>query len=102
MNEFKYDRTRLLVWPEWGSSGIWHPSAVEGKSHVQMVDHDTLALSPYLTKRFERWIAWYDDYLPEYPDKFPWDAFGNEGAELARLLAEFVGDSYHVECFKND
>lgn len=95
----EYDRSRLRVWPEWGSSGIWRPQVGSrpGQGPVSMVGHETLELPEWLAERFAHWIEWYDDYLPERPDAFPWGEFGDEGKVLAFELARFVGDEYQVE-----
>ena len=86
----------LIVWPEWSSSGIWHPEKEALTGAVSMISHEKLHLPDSLSERFEKWIKWYDDYFPEHPDKFPWEAFKKEGLVLALLLAEFVGDDYQV------
>jgi hypothetical protein len=91
-----YDSSRLVVWPEWLSSGIWHPHIDTEKSAVRMVSHETLELPEYLSARFSAWITWYDDYQPEAVDNFPWIDFENEGRVLAFELARFVGDEYVV------
>ena len=91
------DLKRLVVWPEWLSSGIWHPQAGAEGSGVSMVSHSTLELPETLCARFSYWIAWYDDYQPEHMDKFPWGDFDLEGRLLAIELARFVGDKYTVE-----
>lgn len=90
-----YDHTRLVVWPEWASSGIWHPE-VEGEA-VQMVSHQRLGLPEGLASQFDCWITRYDDFLPDYPDDFPWEDYRREGLVLAIELARFVGDKYRVE-----
>jgi hypothetical protein len=86
-----YDQRRLIVWPEWASSGLWHPEA--GKAvpcPVTMVEHETIGLSSGLSAEFNRWIERYDDYNP--PDEtFDWDTFDKEGLRLANALALFVG-----------
>jgi hypothetical protein len=96
----EYDKTCLVVWPEWGSSGIWHPHRRGEDGPVAMVSHNTIGLPVELSARFEKWIDWYDDYQPDYPDAFPWESFGQEGLALAFELARFVGDHYDVE-YKN-
>jgi hypothetical protein len=92
-----YDQRRLIVWPEWASSGLWHPEA--GKAvpcPVTMVEHETIGLSSGLSAEFNRWIERYDDYNP--PDEtFDWDTFDKEGLRLANALALFVGDRFSVE-----
>jgi hypothetical protein len=95
----EYDRSRLYVWPEWHSSGIWHPKVGSeiGEGPVSMIEHDDLNLPARLTERFNRWIEWYDVFLPERSDAFPWDEFSAEGKMLALELARFVGDTYQVE-----
>ncbi|MBU9218899.1 hypothetical protein KTD55_33115 [Burkholderia gladioli] len=95
----EYDRSRLWVWPEWGSSGIWYPQMGSQLGHggVSMVAHAALGLPDALSERFSRWIDWYDEYMPENPDQFPWPQFRQEGQELAFELARFVGSSYSVE-----
>ena len=95
----EYDRGRLRVWPDWGSSGIWYPQAGSepGQGPVSMASHEALGLPDWLAERFARWIEWYDDYLPERPDAFPWEKFKDEGRMLAFELARFVGDEYQVE-----
>lgn len=93
----EYDRSRLVVWPEWLSSGIWHPHKDTEKSAVRMVSHDTLELPEYLSAKFSDWITWYDDYQPGPEDNFPWSDFDNEGRLLAFELALFVRDEYVVE-----
>ena len=100
----EYDCGRLRVWPDWGSSGIWYPQAGSepGQGPVSMASHEALGLPDWLVERFARWIEWYDDYLPEQPDAFPWDEFKAEGQALAFELARFVGDEYQVgPCKKN-
>ncbi|MDC6127297.1 hypothetical protein PPH41_04740 [Burkholderia gladioli] len=95
----EYDRGRLWVWPEWGSSGIWYPTMGSqlGNGPVGMVTHAALGLPDALSARFNRWIDWYDEYFPEYRDQFPWTQFHREGQELAFELARFVGGTYSVE-----
>lgn len=95
----EYDRGRLRVWPDWGSSGIWYPQAGSepGQGPVSMASHAALGLPDWLAQRFNRWIEWYDDYLPERPDAFPWEEFKDEGRMLAFELARFVGGAYQVE-----
>lgn len=96
----EYDRRRLWVLPEWGSSGIWYPQmgSQSGDGPVRMVTHAALGLPDALSERFNRWIDCYDEYLPGNPDQlFPWAQFHQEGRELAFELARFVGDMYSVE-----
>jgi hypothetical protein len=95
----EYDRSRLRIWPEWDSSGIWHPQmgSQPGEGAVSMVSHAALGLPDQLSERFNRWIGWYDEYLPEKPDQFPWEDFRKEGRELAFALARVVGDAYPIE-----
>lgn len=93
----EYDLKRLVVWPEWLSSGIWNPQAGAEVSAVSMVRHETLELPETLSARFSDWITWYDGYQPEQMDKFPWGDFDLEGRLLAIELARFVGDKYAVE-----
>ncbi len=85
--------------PEWGSSGIWFPQMGSQAGHgaVSMVTHDYLGLPDTLSERFDRWIDWYDEYLPETPDQFPREEFHQEGQQLAVELARFVGGTYSVE-----
>lgn len=99
MNSIKYDPSRLVVWAEWESSGIWNPSvgAEIGKGPYLMVSHELLSLPHELSERFYTWVAWYDDFLPERPDEFPWEDFKKEGTLLAILLADFVDSRYQVE-----
>ena len=91
----RYDETRLVVWPEWGSSGIWNP-AIEGTA-VSMVSHQQLGLPEWLASQFDCWITRYDDFLPDHPNDFPWEDFDSEGLTLALELARFVGDKYRIE-----
>jgi hypothetical protein len=93
----EYYSSRLVVWSEWFSSGIWHPHKDTEKLAVRMVSHETLELPESLRIRFSNWITWYDDYLPGPVDNFPWNDFDNEGRLLAFELARFVGDEYVVE-----
>lgn len=93
----EYDRSRLVVWPEWLSSGIWHPQKDVENPAVRMVSHELLELPETLSARFSGWITWYDDYQPEHMDTFPWSDFDAEGWSLAMELAQFVQDKYTVE-----
>jgi hypothetical protein len=93
----EYDSSRLVVWPEWLSSGIWHPHKDTGNSGVSMVNHEALELPDSLRARFSDWITWYDDYQPGPVDNFPWSNFDSEGRLLAIELARFVRDEYSVE-----
>lgn len=99
MASIEFDRSRLRVWPEWGSSGIWYPQmgSPPAEGAVAMVSHAGLGLPDELSQRFDRWIAWYDEYLPEKPDQFPWKEFRQEGRELAFALARVVGERYAIE-----
>jgi hypothetical protein len=92
-----YDRTCLVVWADWGSSGIWHPHRRGDQGPVRPVSYDDIDLPNDLAVRFRKWISWYDDFSPGRLDSFPWDAFHVEGACLANALAEVVGDRYSVE-----
>lgn len=50
-----------------------------------MVRHAALGLLDELSERFNRWIDWYDEYLPEKPDQFPWGNFaGRDGSWPSR------------------
>lgn len=94
----KYDHNRLVVCPEWCSSGIWHPQLGTVNGPVIMVSHESLNLPTLLSERFNAWIEWHDnDFLPERPGEFPWEEFNKEGALLASELARFLGTDYQVE-----
>lgn len=56
----EYDRGRLRVWPDWGSSGIWYPQAGSepGQGPVSMASHEALGLPDWLAERFACWIEW--------------------------------------------
>lgn len=77
-----YDHARLVVWPEWVSSGIWHPALGESPPcPVAMVSHETLNLHAPLSQEFVRWIERFDEYLPgdSKANAFDWQAFHAEG-----------------------
>ena len=96
----QYDRTRLVVWPEWASSGIWHPQCEkEMPCAVSYVSHEYIGLPQELAQAFDRWIEWFDDYMPGSTgvETFDWLAFNREGSRLAAALAAFVGERFQVE-----
>jgi hypothetical protein len=60
-----------------------------------MIDHQTLGLTPGLSKRFAHWIAWYErDALD---GKLDLTAFEEEGLDLARALKRELGAGVYVE-----
>lgn len=95
----EYVAARLVVWPDWGSSGIWHPKMGSeiGMGPLIMVEHSKLGIPDYLSEAFDMWIRWYDEYLPENPDQFPWKEFGERGLDLALTLYAKVEGLYRVE-----
>jgi len=97
--QIDYDKKRLLVWADWGSSGIWHPQvgSKSGDGPVRMVNHKDIKLPAWLSERFDQWVASYDDYAPDRPDAFEWKKFKDAGQILAFELARFVEDEYQVE-----
>ena len=96
----KYDKHRLLVWPEWESSGLWHPSGpVEDPGPVVMVQYESIQLSNELADSFSAWMEWFnEDNRPwEEGNKFPYEEFELAGLALAQRLANFMGAKYQVE-----
>jgi len=92
-----YDTTCLTVWPEWGSSGIWHPEKRGVDGPVQMVGYEQIALPTAIAQRFEAWIERFDDYSPDHPEDFDWKSFDAEGQALALALANAVRGRFVVE-----
>jgi hypothetical protein len=96
----EYDKGCLVVWPEWGSSGIWHPKDRHSLSGpVSHVSHESLGLPLDLSTAFDRWIDWFDDAIPgsQTCAGFDHQAFNMEGIRLSKELATFVGSSYVVK-----
>lgn len=95
-----YDHARLVVWPEWGSSGIWHPANGETPPcPLAMVSHETLNLPPPLAEAFALWVEKFDDYLPgdSKAAAFDWQTFHAEGQRLTHELAKAVAGRFAVE-----
>ena len=89
----------LRVWPEWGSSGIWVLDTPFQATAGGMADHDILNLPQELAARFDRWIEWLWDAMPDMPTAaaFDWTAFEAEGRQLAVELKKFLGPEVRVE-----
>ena len=95
-----YDRHRLLVWPEWESSGIWHPSGpVEDPGPVAMVEYESVNLPKNIKDDFVAWMEWFNEGNAPWEDDnaFPYEEFDKEGLRLAHELANFMAGKYQVE-----
>lgn len=97
MTARSYDTSCLTVWPEWGSSGIWHPEKRGVDGPVQMVGYDQIGLPTAIAQRFEAWIERLDDYSPDRSEAFDWKTFDAEGQALAQDLANAVRGRFVVE-----
>lgn len=97
MESRTFDNSCLTVWPEWASSGIWHPEKRGVDGPVSMVGYDTLNLPLVLREGFEKWIEQYDLYAPDRPQDFDWESFDAEGFRLAQALANFTAGKFVVE-----
>jgi len=98
--ELDYEKTILVVWPEWGSSGIWHPQKSGQSGKLCRVNHDDIGLPESLALRFNNWIDWFQDAAPRdgmAAKSFDFVAFDLQGLALAHALAESVGDRFSVE-----
>lgn len=96
----KYERHRLLVWPEWESSGIWHPSGpVQEPGPVAMVEYGAVNLPTNLANEFIAWMEWFNEDNAPWEDEnaFPYEEFDKEGLRLAHELAKFMAGKYQVE-----
>lgn len=92
-----YDVTCLTVWPEWGSSGIWHPEQRGINGPVRMVGFDHIGLPADISQRFKAWIERYDEYSPDRPNEYDWESFDAEGKCLAQELANAMRGRFVVE-----
>jgi len=97
--ELDYDKTILVVRPEWGSTGIWHPQKNGESGTLGRVNHDDIGLPESLALQFNDWIEWYNDATPTdgRAKSFDFDAFELQGLSLAHALAQSVGDRFTVE-----
>lgn len=86
------------VWPEFGSSGIWMIEEPLQKTAGSMVTHESLCLPKDLVQRFNTWIEWHFQCMPDRQgDKFDWVSFEKVGYQLARDLKDFLGYEVYVE-----
>lgn len=61
----KYERHRLLVWPEWESSGIWHPSGpVQEPGPVAMVEYGAVTAIVKVVSNAARCLHFITNAIP--------------------------------------
>jgi len=77
------------------SSGIWAIGAVPPPWRHGMIGHESLGLTPDLTRRFGDWITWYE--RDEMDGKLDLIAFEKEGLALAQALKSELGPEAYVE-----
>ena len=86
---------KLRVMAEYGSSGIWLIQQV-GVFRHSMVGYSSLGIPRELAKRFEEWIAVYENKSDETSD-YDCLAFNAEGRLLAQAVKHHVGSDSSVE-----